>query len=357
MYYRWPEKLFLNLAFHSHLAQEMMNTLEDCIYEEQFKSFSVHKPIFLSGLARSGSTLLLHILMQSQQCATHIYRDMPFILCPTIWKNFAKHFYRQGSVQERFHQDGLTIHFDSEEAFEEVIWKHFFKQCYTDHQIGCLSINDLSEDFQIFLVRHMKKILLNHFVRTERQDIRYLSKNNANISRIPCLTHMFPEGMFVVPIRHPVTQVASLMRQHQNFMMIQKKNTFVKKYMNYLGHYEFGMLFKRIQFNTTQARVKSHPHFLDESFWVHYWCEAYQYLLNLKRGGYPIHFVVYEELCANPEKILHQLFLDLNLKIDRVSEIGTVVKSLPSMGHYSRQYDEAIDIYAQIADTHHVSYV
>ena len=39
-----------------------------------------------------------------------------------------------------------------------------------------------------------------------------------------------------------------LMHQHQKFSILQKNNQFIKKYMNWLGHYEFGLIHKRFKF-------------------------------------------------------------------------------------------------------------
>ena len=80
--------------------------------------------VFIAGLARSGTTILLNAIYQSNQFASLTYDDMPFILAPNFWTKTSPKK-RHGKLQERAHGDNIRISTNSPEAFEEVFWKTF----------------------------------------------------------------------------------------------------------------------------------------------------------------------------------------------------------------------------------------
>ena len=60
--------------------------------------------VFLSGMARSGTTILLNNIYRTEEFASLTYRDMPFILSP----NICMKLYKSGidlDEQERAHKD------------------------------------------------------------------------------------------------------------------------------------------------------------------------------------------------------------------------------------------------------------
>ena len=80
--------------------------------------------VFITGLARSGTTILLNSLYKSNSFASLTYLDMPFVLAPNLWSKISskKIFI---DVKERAHEDGIKLSIESPEAFEEVFWKTF----------------------------------------------------------------------------------------------------------------------------------------------------------------------------------------------------------------------------------------
>jgi hypothetical protein len=64
---------------------------------------TVDKPVFITGLARSGSTTLLNLLYDTQQFRSLTYQDMPFIMMPGIWQSM-----RGESAQETTPRRGHT---------------------------------------------------------------------------------------------------------------------------------------------------------------------------------------------------------------------------------------------------------
>ena len=48
-----------------------------------------NKHVFVSGLARSGTTILLNALYESDEFASLSYKDMPFVLAPNLWSKLS----------------------------------------------------------------------------------------------------------------------------------------------------------------------------------------------------------------------------------------------------------------------------
>ncbi len=349
MAYSQTEKLIHRIGFHSLAGQELMSSMTDLLYASKIGSIPVKKPIFLTSLARSGTSLLLKLLIKSDQLVSHTYRDMPFLLCPLFWRNISSRFYVYSEEQERAHKDGLKINFDSEEAFEEILWKYFFKDHFTKNLIQPIDEECHHEEFEKFFVNHIRKIIFCE--RSSRQGhnpLRYVSKNNANFTRIPYISNIFHDAIFVIPVRNPVAHVRSLMNQHKNFLEIHLHDKFAKAYMNYLGHYEFGELFKRINIGKKNEERGFPWDLSDETFWVEYWCDVYQYLIDLSKKYKNIIFVSYENLCNDPENTLRNLFSRLELDNHCLQDVIPLIKACKRDEHqYSAIYMRAIDIYAE----------
>ena len=48
---------------------------------------------------------------------------MPFLITPMLWDSISRPFQKPGTVVERVHGDGMTVGYDSPEAFEELLWR------------------------------------------------------------------------------------------------------------------------------------------------------------------------------------------------------------------------------------------
>ena len=75
--------------------------------------------IFITGLARSGTTALLNKFYATEELGSFLYKFMPFILVPELAK-FASSSKNNIPTQERFHSDGIKINLNSPECLEEV---------------------------------------------------------------------------------------------------------------------------------------------------------------------------------------------------------------------------------------------
>jgi hypothetical protein len=196
----------------------------------------LRQPVYVAGLARSGSTVLLEILSTLPGVATHRYRDFPLLHVPFLWNRFLGYATPDsaGPARERAHRDGILVTRESPEAFEEVLWMSFFPHLHDSSHSQVLDAATHHAAFEWFYRDHVRKILLL------RGGNRYVSKGNYNVTRLEYLLNMFPDARFVIPVRDPQWQVASLMKQQQLFLRGQRAYPRARAHLRRAGHFEFG---------------------------------------------------------------------------------------------------------------------
>ena len=186
--YGWAARLLHRVAFQGGLAQRPLADVEETLYAEVIDAVSVTDPVFISSLPRAGTTILLRLMWNTDRVATHTYRDMPFVLCRMIWQRFSDQFAAEHTTRERAHGDGIEISRESPEAFEEMIWKHFWPDHYRDDHIRPWESGDQNPEFDAFFETHMRKVLALRRAElangAEPSSLRYVSKNNLNLSRL-----------------------------------------------------------------------------------------------------------------------------------------------------------------------------
>lgn len=295
------ERLLHRLAFHLRLPQAMVADIEDTMFASTMSRIEVDRPVFISGLPRSGTTILLYLLADSGHFATHTYQDMPFVLCPMLWNKFSRRFAVERQPRERAHADGLKISSDSPEAFEEMVWKYFWRDHYRSDRIELWTMDQQNDEFDRFFLNHMTKIIAIR-QRDAGQDLRYVSKNNVNIARLGALPGPLRHGTFIIPFRDPVQHAASMLRQHRRFSRLQAESGFARRYMEAIGHHDFGMGLRPIDFGNWLEHAGSPD---EIEFWVRYWIAAYRHVLECAGPG--AHLVCNEQLTSNPEGTLRRL--------------------------------------------------
>jgi len=218
------------------LASElvMLGDLETRLLGRRLEGVRITGPVFIAGLARSGTTILLDLLARLEGVATHRYRDFPFVFTPSWWNRYQDLFARTAPPRERPHGDRILITRESPEAFEEPIWQHFFSFVHDPGSVHLLDSTTSNPEFEHFFKEHIQKILMI------REGRRYLSKGNYNIARLGYLARLFPDARFIVPVRHPLSHVRSLMTQHRRFVDYAASDPRIPAYLEAAGHYEFG---------------------------------------------------------------------------------------------------------------------
>ncbi len=303
--YSFIDRTLHQLAFNVPGVQKVMADLETSLNAKQLSAIQSNHEVFVTGLPRSGTTLLLDFLFKTDEFCTYSYRHMPFILSPLLWKKISKPFSKKGEVVERAHGDGMDVSFDSPEAFEEVIWLSYLKDKYVlKDRLEPLTLKNTSKAFADRLTITLKKLILDASSGTT-QPKRYISKNNANCSRIDVLNRLFPQSTILIPFREPLSHIGSLMKQHQQFCEMHKDDEFAKSYMRWLGHYDFGENFKPINFDDWYSNTSSKLDFSTENAWLEYWVAGYTHLLKKKSDK--VHLVDYNKLLIQPMEVLSQI--------------------------------------------------
>jgi hypothetical protein len=304
------DRLLYRLAFRAGTAQHAMADVEAGLFGDEINAVSAKDPVFITSLPRAGTTILLKLLWNTGRFASHTYQDMPFVLCPLLWNQFSQRFADADVTRERAHGDGLQVSVTSPEAFEDMVWKHFWPEHYRDDHIRPWTSDDENRAFNAFFETHMRKVIAVR--QDERPEAnRYLSKNNLNIARLAAPPAPLREGTFLVPFRDPIQQAASMYRQHERFLKIHEEDDFVREYMEAIGHHEFGKGLRPVNFDGWRADASAPS---DLAFWVEYWIAAYRHVLEHAEDATVL--LSYARLTEDPEPSLSRLAAALDLPAD-----------------------------------------
>lgn len=295
--YSFVDRMLHRMAFAHPILQRALGEIESDIFASKFEATQASRPVFVAGLPRAGTTLLLEMLYRTGEFATFTYREMPFVLAPLFWASLTKSSRKTGKARERAHGDGMEISVDSPEAFEEVAWLSYLGDKYLkEDRLLPLGPEAVTGEFRDAFVKLARKLSAVHSVSGEKK--RYLSKNNANISRIGALRSIFPDATIFICLRDPQSHVRSLMTQHQRFLSMHDKDAFARDYMKWIGHFDFGANFRPIDFTGRGATAQQ---VAGPDFWLRYWIDAYTFA---EKNTGDVKFVCYEKLFADPGNAL-----------------------------------------------------
>ena len=281
--YSWLQQKLHQFALSSQFMREVMFDIESYTISANQTN---DNHVFVSGLARSGTTILLNAIYESNKFASLSYKDMPFILAPNLWSKLSLNK-KDINLIERAHGDGIKVSTESPEAFEEVFWMTFAEDD-----------KEIKEKFKNYVQ------LINHKYYKKR----YLSKNNQNIRRLELISEIFPHSKILILFRNPIQQAYSLSSQHQRFIEDSKKDTFISNYMKWIGHTEFGP-------NYTPIHNKNlcFGDDLNINHWLEQWHLTYQHCYENLKNKENVYFICYEKLCNISEYWLDVLQV-LNIK-------------------------------------------
>ncbi len=281
--YTWLQQTLHRFALSSQFMREVAFDVESSFVKS---TNEIDNHIFVAGLARSGTTILLNALYKSEKFSSLSYADMPFILAPNLWSKFSFRKNDENFV-ERAHGDGIKVSSESPEAFEEVFWTTF-----NDKE------KKSEKKFKLFV----------KLINQKYQKNRYLSKNNQNIKRLELISKIFPHSKILIPYRDPIQHAYSLLTQHKKFISDSKKDKFICDYMKLIGHTEFGPHY--IPIHKKNLIYKSD---LDINHWIEQWYLSYKNCHEIAKNKSNLYFVCYEQLCSSKDYWFEILKL-LNLK-------------------------------------------
>lgn len=295
-----------------------LGRLETQWVKDTISGIQIDRPIYVAGLARSGSTILLELLASHSEIGSHQYKDFPMVYTPIWWNWFLRHAGAREQVAiERAHKDRIKVTANSPEAMEEVIWMAFFANSHESRVNNVLGDKESNPDFETFYQNHIRKILY------VRGGTRYLAKGNYNISRLGYICRLFPDARIVIPVRDPVNHIASIMRQHQLFCDAEASDRKVLNYMRRAGHFEFGLDTRPINFDCLDSVERIETLWSDGEDirgWAVYWASAYSFLADLcKRDeAFASHllFVDYNDFCKQPAALLQRIYTHCEIEVD-----------------------------------------
>lgn len=283
--------------------------------------------VYVCGLARSGTTMLLRILDEIDAFRSLTYRDMPFVLAPNLWKQITRHALQRSVPAERVHGDGILVDFDSPEGFEEVFWRTFCTRTLDPH---CLGAEEPSPEVLTAFADY-RALVANP--RTEKGPTngiprRYLSKNNNNLLRLRSLC-ADPTATVLLVYRNPTATARSMHRQHQRLGAAQTEDRFTRAYMGWLLHHEFGLDHRPFCFAVPAMEISRTPE--DLNYWLDYWNAAYRYVLT--QQDLRLHLVNHDVLCTQPSRMLEVIFATLGVQADAVALAEQIAVPAPIAMH------------------------
>lgn len=261
--------------------------------------------VVISGLARSGTTAVTTLLYDSKKFHSPTYANMPFLLSPKLWRRFYKP--KKLKLKERVHGDKVLFGYDTIEAFEEYFFKAFLKDNYIQSEyIKKHTISDtIFSDYLTFQ---------NSF--RVKDSTLYLAKNNNLILRYESLRKLNKAFLVIFMFRNPINHAYSLLKQHQQFNKFQEEDSFVLKYMNWLGHFEFGQGHRPFKLN---KEINSYSKDSIE-YWLCLWIDYYTELLRLIVADENVMLIQYNDFLKQPEAVFELIQKEINQELS-VEEI------------------------------------
>ena len=305
--YSFLSRVLHRVALGSDAVAEASFDIDRKAFPADAAAVAEKRHIFVSGLARAGTTILMRELYATSAFRSLTYRDMPFVLAPNLWGKITRSSHKDMAAAERAHGDGILVDFDSPEALDEVFWRvHCGDQYIKDDRLKPMSADaDVRSDFRDYVAM----MLRGHAAE------RYLSKNNNNILRLGSVLASLPNAVAIIPFREPLQHAYSLLRQHKSFLEQQATDRFALSYMNWLAHHEFGQGHRPFGFGkAAEAGFQRPDDPASLAYWLFIWLDAYSYLQET--AGDRCLFLSYEQLCAPESSVWARLCeaLDLSAK-------------------------------------------
>ncbi|QIE43981.1 sulfotransferase (plasmid) [Rhodobacteraceae bacterium SC52] len=287
--YSTLDKLLHRVVLGSPALSEMLGDMDGAAAGKSVAP--ARAPVYVTGLARAGTTVLMRALHGSDQFASLTYADMPMVMAPNLWAKLSRSSRKEGEARERAHGDGVMVDFDAPEALEEVFWRTHCGRDYIrpDGLVPHVPDAETLEAYRTYQAR-----ICHRYSRP-----RYLAKNNNMMLRLLPLARALPEARFLIPVRDPLAQAQSLRSQHARF---QDSDAFTRSYMTWLVHHEFGAD-QRPFLLPGQTAPEGPLDGLD--YWLTEWIACYGYLADMidtarAEGLEALLPVIYERLGSDP---------------------------------------------------------
>ncbi len=319
---------------------QWLSKIESSSSRDDLDAIDIVKPIYVTGLARSGSTILLELLESHPDTGSHRYRDFPLVMTPVFWNRAFANIYKDKTPVERAHKDRIMVTPDSPEALEEILWMRFFQGRHQTDQSQVLDAQTSNVEFEEFYRDHIKKILM---IRGAQ---RYLAKGNYNLTRLAYLTKLFPDAQIVVPIRSPEAHIASLQKQHRLYCEEERANPKIRRHMRRVGHYEFGLDRRPLNIgDVDRARMVGRlwHEGKDIEGLAHHWASLYGFLKHQldsnEKLRQQVKIVRYEDLCSSPNETLEAILEHVDLEVPK-DTMDQLASRLSAPTYYAPEFSD-----------------
>jgi hypothetical protein len=329
--YSKAEKNLHRFYLSNYFISKASLELEDILFGKKAAAIGIKEYIFVTGLARSGTTALMNKIFSTGEYASLQYSNMPILLSPNLWKKEVKI-----DSHQRAHEDGIIIDGNSPEEFDEYFWKAFLKDSYIKEN-GLIP----HEIDSAILDKYLSYIQLICFSKGKQ---KYISKNNNNILRLSALDTI-KGACIIVLFREPLAHASSLLKLHKKFSQTQEEDPFELEYFNFLGHHEFGKGHK--PFLLTEKFKQQRQHFPKDqlNYWLSIWINYYEYLLSQPYG---FELVSFEDLILDERRVLAHLAKQLTIPVIPASVSDFKPPAYPAKDCDPSLMSEANALYEQL---------
>jgi Leucine-rich repeat (LRR) protein len=291
------EKFLHRLYLSNYSISKASFEIELSLFGKDLDEQSEDQIVFVTGLARSGTTSVMRKLYETGEYASLTYNNMPYLFMPNLWKNK-----KPVALRERAHKDGILVSGDSPEEFDEYFWKVFLDDSYIKE---ALCVHSIPSDL---LKKYRQYVALICRAQVKR---KYISKNNNNILRIESLCKLKNYKILFL-YRNPLDHSASLLKLHLQFLEMQQRDPFITEYFNFLGHHEFGSNHKPFEFSTNSSNDMVKYPTSNINYWLTLWINYYQHLLEIYNDSFVL--IAFEDLIHQPGRVYEYLQNSLSLE-------------------------------------------
>ncbi len=348
--FKFPRSMyFIARFFHNHPKFNLkLSNLEARCLRRKIKNLEVDRPIYVTGLARAGSTVTVEMIGKHPDVAYHKYMHAvnPFI----------PHWIQRLSIVipifkksvERVHKDTLMVNRDSPEAVEEPIWMRFFDTIHNDRMSNIFDENTSNSEFERTYDLILRKLMYN------QKSIRYIAKNNYNVSRLAYLHKLYPNLKIIMMVRHPINHIASMVKQDAILTELEILNKHLNHWIKIIGHREYGSAKICVNVDSTETIEKIRKLWENEETyvqgWALQWNMIYSYIAEFLKLNKHIAentlIVRYEDLTDKSEETIDELLKFLELTAEKFEEIRhEYVEKLQQPRYYKPVFnDEELEV-------------
>ena len=323
--FKFPVSMYyLARFFHNHPKFNLkLSNWESKLLRKKIENLKVDKPVYVTGLARAGSTVTVEMIGKHPDVAYHKYMHSvnPFI--PHLVQQISKVVPLFKKPVERVHKDGLMVNRDSPEAVEEPMWMRFFDTIHNDKVSNIFDEKISNPEFEKTYDLILRKLMYN------QKSTRYVAKNNYNVSRLEYLHKLYPSLKIILLIRHPINHIASLVKQDAILTELEIENKRLLHWTKIIGHREFASAKICVNVDSTKTIEKIRKLWEKEETyvkgWAVQWNMIYSYVTDLlKRNKHLAERTLilrYEDLTDKSAESIDRIVEHLELSEEKFKDV------------------------------------